>query len=59
MHKARKTYAIKLIVGGVDKKLIERQMGHTNISTTDLFYYFNQKPIKQNEKQLQEALLAN
>ncbi len=29
-------------------------MGHTNISTTDSFYYFNQETIKHNEKQLQE-----
>lgn len=31
MHKARKTYATKLINGGVDESLVVKQMGHTSI----------------------------
>lgn len=55
MHKARKTYATKLIDAGISDKLIIRQMGHTNISTTDAFYYFNSKTVAQNLKQLEKA----
>lgn len=52
MHKARKTYATKLITSGVDKKLIIRQMGHTNIKTTDTYYYFNAKTREQSKAEL-------
>lgn len=55
MHKARKTYGTKLIDAGVSSKLIIRQMGHTNISTTDAFYHFNNKTVEQNLKQLEKA----
>lgn len=56
MHKARKTYATKLLSGGVNEKLILRQMGHTNIKTTDTFYYFNNKTVEQNIIQLEDAM---
>lgn len=56
MHKARKTYATKLIDAGVKKSLIIRQLGHTNIKTTDIFYYFNNKTVVQNEQELIRAL---
>ena len=41
MHKARKTYATKLIHAGVSEALVIDQMGHTDISTTKQFYYYN------------------
>ena len=43
MHKIRKTYATRLLNGGVDEKLVTRQMGHTDILTTKNYYYFNNR----------------
>lgn len=43
LHKARKTYATKLLESGVDESLIIKQMGHTDIKTTKGFYYFNRR----------------
>ncbi|MCR5203424.1 MAG: site-specific integrase [Lachnospiraceae bacterium] len=34
MHKVRKTYATNLLNAGFDDKLVELQMGHTEIRTT-------------------------
>ena len=38
-HKARKTYGSMLIDGNVSKKIVEKQMGHTDISCTQKYYY--------------------
>lgn len=40
MHKARKTYATKLINANVNEKLIQEQMGHSDIETTRKYYYY-------------------
>lgn len=40
-HKIRKTYSTKLINSGLEKSIIIKQMGHTDFSTTDKFYYYN------------------
>lgn len=53
-HKIRKTYGSILLDNGVDRKLIEGQMGHTNIITTEQFYHRNRKRL--DEKQ---AILNN
>lgn len=42
-HKIRKTYATRLINAGVPQSIIVKQMGHTDFSTTDNFYYYNDK----------------
>ena len=55
-HKARKTYATKLVDGGVDKSIITQQMGHTSIDCTMKYYYFNNKTDKEAEKQVFKAL---
>lgn len=45
-HKARKTYGSILLDNSVDDKLIERQMGHTTITTTEKHYHKDRKTIK-------------
>lgn len=41
IHKARKTYGTKLLNAGLSEKLIESQMGHTDIATTKGYYWYN------------------
>ena len=57
MHKARKTYATKLINGGVDESIIIKQMGHTSIDCTKNYYYFNNKNDEDVVKQIENAIL--
>lgn len=56
MHKARKTYATKLINGGVDESLIIKQMGHTSIDCTKNYYYFNNKSDEEAVRQIEAAI---
>lgn len=56
MHKARKTYATKLINGKVDESIVIRQLGHTNISCTKNFYYFNNKNSNEMKDQIEKAI---
>ncbi len=56
MHKARKTYATKLINGGVDESLVIKQMGHTSIDCTKNYYYFNNKSAEEAERQIEDAI---
>lgn len=37
-HKIRKTYASALLDGAVNEKLVQKQMGHSDIATTKRFY---------------------
>ena len=37
-HKIRKTYASALLDGSVNEKLVQKQMGHSDISTTKRYY---------------------
>ena len=41
LHKCRKTYATKLLNSHVPEALVTSQMGHTDITTTRTYYYFN------------------
>ena len=56
MHKIRKTYATKLINGGVDEKIIIKQLGHTNIDCTKNHYYYNDKDFEEATNQIIHAL---
>lgn len=56
MHKLRKTYATNLLNNHVDEKLITMQMGHTEISTTKDFYYYNNRNSDECKKIIQTAL---
>lgn len=55
-HKIRKTYATKLLNCGIDEKLIESQMGHTDIATTKQYYYFNNKDSEESQKIIETAI---
>ena len=46
-HKLRKTYGTILLDNHVDSKVIEKQMGHTDISTTELHYHRDRKRTQQ------------
>ena len=46
-HKLRKTYATILLDNKVDAKMIEKQMGHTNVLTTELHYHRDRKRTQQ------------
>lgn len=56
LHKARKTYATKLINAGLDDKLIEKQMGHTDIRTTKGYYYYNNREFAEIKELLDLAI---
>lgn len=56
MHKLRKTYATTLLNAGVDEKIIEKQMGHTNIETTKNYYYYNNRNVEQIKDVLERAM---
>ena len=56
IHKARKTYGTKLLNAGLNEKLIESQMGHTDISTTKGYYWFNNADQKEVESLVKSAL---
>lgn len=48
-HKIRKTYGSILLDNGLDNKIIENQMGHTNIICTERFYHRNRKRLEQKQ----------
>lgn len=56
LHKARKTYATVLLNHNVGDEFIIRQMGHTDISTTKKYYWFNNNTVEQSLDLLEEAL---
>ena len=46
-HKLRKTYGTILLDNHIDSKVIEKQMGHVDISTTELHYHRDRKRTQQ------------
>lgn len=56
LHKIRKTYATSLLNAGVDEKIIEKQMGHTSISTTKNYYYYNNRKTEEISNVLSNAI---
>lgn len=56
LHKCRKTYATKLLDGHVPDSLIMSQMGHTDITTTKMHYYYNRRNVDEERKKLVECL---
>lgn len=56
MHKARKTYATRLFNNGLSEKLIQKQMGHTSILTTQNYYHFDNYELSEATKAVQEAM---
>ncbi len=56
LHKVRKTYGTKLLNAGIDEKLIEKQMGHTDIRTTKGYYYYNNRDIEEATRLIASAI---
>lgn len=56
MHKIRKTYGTTLIDNGVDTSLIMTQMGHSDITTTQKYYYFSNKDNAKKQAQIDGAI---
>lgn len=56
MHKCRKTYATRLFNNGLSEKLIQKQMGHTSILTTQSYYHFNNYEIDKATEAVQRAM---
>ena len=52
-HKIRKTYASTLILKKIDEKLIQKQLGHRDITTTKRYYDF---ALVQNAEILQKTI---
>lgn len=48
-HKIRKTYGSILLDNNVDKKMVESQMGHTDIITTETKYHRNRRTIENKQ----------
>ena len=57
MHKIRKTYGSMLIDNNVDQSLVQEQMGHSSITTTKQYYYFNIRSDDKKHQQIQNALM--
>ncbi len=56
IHKARKTYGTKLLNAGLNQKLIESQMGHTDIETTKDYYWYNNSDEEEMKRLVSAAL---
>ena len=46
-HKLRKTYGTILLDNHVDSKIVEKQMGHTDVRTTEIHYHRDRKRTQQ------------
>lgn len=49
-HKARKTYGSILLDANVDRKFIEKQMGHVDVSCTEAFYHRDRKKLEEKKR---------
>jgi len=56
LHKCRKTYATKLINNNVPESIIMAQMGHTDITTTRNYYFFNNMSVKTERETLAKCM---
>ncbi len=56
LHKARKTYAMRLINAKVDDSLVMSQLRHTDITTTRRFYYFDNRSAKEKSAAIENAM---
>lgn len=57
MHKLRKTYCTMLINSGCDDSLIMQQMGHSSIDTSRKYYYYANRNIENQMKQIEMAVM--
>ena len=54
-HKVRKTYGSKLYDSELPKSIICRQMGHTDISCLEKYYYFNRNSFDETEELINQV----
>lgn len=58
LHKARKTYATRLINAGVDQMLVKTQLRHKDITTTLKHYYRDNKSATEKAAKIEAVLSA-
>lgn len=56
LHKARKTYATRLINAGVDQMLVKTQLRHKDITTTLRHYYRDNKSANEKAAKIQAVM---
>ena len=56
LHKARKTYATRLINAKVEDSLVQTQLRHSDISTTRRFYYFDNRTGEEKSEAIERAI---
>ncbi len=55
-HKIRRSYGSKLLMAQVDDTLVQGQMGHGDVATTQKYYYFDIEEDKNKLKIINDAL---
>ena len=55
-HKLRKTYCTELKEGGADDTVVQRQLGHNNMSTTLKYYIFGNRSEENQRQQVEDAI---
>ncbi len=56
LHKARKTYATRLINANVEDSLVMTQLRHSDITTTRKFYYFDNRTADEKSEAIERAI---
>ncbi len=56
LHKARKTYATRLINARVDDSLVQAQLRHADISTTRKYYYVDNRTASEKSETIERAI---
>lgn len=56
LHKARKTYATRLINGGASDIVVQKQLRHIDIATTKRYYYFDNMPDAKKLEEVKKAV---
>lgn len=57
IHKLRKTYCTMLINSGCEDALVMRQLGHASIETSRRYYYFSNRTMEKQIKQIEDAIV--
>lgn len=55
-HKLRKTYGTELKEGGADDTVVQRQLGHKDITTTLKYYVYGNKSRERQRRQVEDAI---
>ena len=55
-HAIRKTYASALLDSGTASKIVQRQLGHADISTTEKYYHRDRSELMEKKSQINAAI---